>query len=67
MKLNVFIKKNIICKTACSQINFPFFLMFCLGCCLAFPSFFGKFQASVAHERVAYKKACRLKLKRKRK
>ena len=20
-------------ETACSQINFPFFLMFCLGCC----------------------------------
>ena len=30
--------------------------MFCLGCCLAFPWSFEKFQASVAHERLAYKK-----------
>ena len=30
--------------------KFPFFLMFCLGYCLAFPQSFGKFQDGVAYE-----------------
>ena len=28
------------------------FFMFCLGCCLAFSQSIGKFQTSVAHERL---------------
>ena len=37
--------------------------MFCLGCCLAFSWSFGKFQTSIAHERLAYKKRVDSKLK----
>ena len=47
-------------KTACSQINFRFILMFCLGCCSAFPESFGKFQTSVAYKRLVYKNMCKL-------
>ena len=50
----MYLWKRIICKTTCSQINFPVFLMFCLGCCLAFPYFFEIFKTSVVHKGLAY-------------
>ena len=50
MKVNVFMQNNILCKSACSQIDFRIFLMVCLGCCFAFSYSFEKFKPTITHK-----------------
>ena len=42
--------------TVCLNINVPFPLKFCLGYCLASPSYFKTFKTGVTYKRLAYKK-----------
>ena len=54
-----FIQNNIICETSCSQINFPFFFMFCLECSQRFLNLLENFRLVLLMKDLLIKKRVR--------